>query len=132
VLLHALAAAGGKKDWHVLCAMKDELSRSGDNVHVRMALMSCVDMLHDVRRQVDNDTVDTIDQVLIEAQRALEGTGDNSSAPSAPSALLEAAELVVERWERGDLAEAVRMLNAAVNFVKESSSRDHRAGFGRP
>jgi hypothetical protein len=32
--------------------------------------------------------------------------------------LLAAAELVVERWSQGDLAEAVRMLDAAVTAAK--------------
>jgi hypothetical protein len=32
--------------------------------------------------------------------------------------LLDAAELVVARWERGDLAEAVRELSAAIAKAK--------------
>jgi hypothetical protein len=39
----------------------------------------------------------------------------------AASDLLEAAELVVARWERGDLAEAVRGLDAAVEQAKEAA-----------
>ena len=35
--------------------------------------------------------------------------------------LLEAAEKVVSRWERGDLAEAVRELNAAIAKAKEGA-----------
>jgi hypothetical protein len=36
----------------------------------------------------------------------------------AARSLLEAAELVVARWERGDLAEAVRQLDAAIAEAK--------------
>jgi hypothetical protein len=35
--------------------------------------------------------------------------------------LLEAAELVVARWEQGDLAEAVRQLDAAITKAKEGA-----------
>lgn len=81
VVLHAMAAAGGKKDWHVLCAMKDEST----------------------------------------------GTADVARLRSAPE-LLDAAKLVLERWERGDLAEAVRRLSAAVNAVEEhDANTDERS-----
>jgi len=36
--------------------------------------------------------------------------------------LLDAAELVVARWERGDLAEAVRGLDAAIGKAKEGAA----------
>jgi hypothetical protein len=36
--------------------------------------------------------------------------------------LLDAAELVVARWERGDLAEAVRGLSAAIAKAKGGAS----------
>lgn len=81
VVLHAMAAAGGKKDWHVLCAMKDEST----------------------------------------------GTADVARLRSAPE-LLDAAKLVLERWERGDLAEAVRRLSAAVNAAEEhDANTDERS-----
>jgi len=35
--------------------------------------------------------------------------------------LLNAARLVIDRWSRGDLAEAVRFLDAAVNAAKGGS-----------
>jgi hypothetical protein len=38
----------------------------------------------------------------------------NACLIAAAPALLDAAVLVIDRWSRGDLAEAVRMLDAAV------------------
>ena len=40
----------------------------------------------------------------------------------AASDLLEAAELVVARWERGDLAKAVRALDAAIAKAKRGAA----------
>jgi hypothetical protein len=42
----------------------------------------------------------------------------NACLIAAAPALLDAALLVIERWSRGDLAEAVRMLDAAVAEAK--------------
>ena len=42
----------------------------------------------------------------------------NACLISAAPALLHAALLVLDRWTRGDLAEAVRMLGAAVSEAK--------------
>jgi hypothetical protein len=44
----------------------------------------------------------------------------------AASDLLEAAEMVIARWERGDLAEAVRKLDAAVAKAKGGAAADEQ------
>jgi hypothetical protein len=45
----------------------------------------------------------------------------NTRLIAAAPDLLEAAELVIARWSEGDLAEAVRMLDAAVSSAKGGS-----------
>jgi hypothetical protein len=45
-------------------------------------------------------------------------TKDDLRLRNVASDLLEAAEMVVARWERGDLAEAVRKLDAAIAKAK--------------
>lgn len=60
-----------------------------------------------------------IEMALDYVRQALES---RRLAPScAAPALLHAASLVVDRWARGDLAQAVRMLDAAVAEVKGGS-----------
>jgi hypothetical protein len=55
-----------------------------------------------------------------DAQTAKRGPQDeaNASLIAAAPALFNAASLVVDRWTRGDLAEAVRMLDVAVAQAK--------------
>jgi hypothetical protein len=48
----------------------------------------------------------------------LTGLDDDLRLRLAASDLLAAAELVVARWERGDLADAVRELDAAIAKAK--------------
>ena len=47
---------------------------------------------------------------------------DNMRLRNAARDLLDAAELVVARWERGDLAAAVRDLDAAIAKAKEGAA----------
>jgi len=55
-----------------------------------------------------------------DAQTAKRGPQDEANACliAAAPALFNAASLVIDRWSRGDLAEAVRMLDVAVAQAK--------------
>lgn len=59
---------------------------------------------------------DTASTVFVEAEQGFHAVGNRANArliAAAPS-LLEAAQRVVDSWESGDLAEAVRELDAAI------------------
>ena len=83
------------------------------------------------RRETGSDTEDAVADLLcdlmhladrrawnfdIELERA-QAHYETETTPDADD-LLSAAELVIERWSSGDLAEAVRHLEAAVNAAK--------------
>jgi hypothetical protein len=57
------------------------------------------------------EIVETDDEGRMAPRRQQEA---NANLIAAAPALLEAALLVIERWSRGDLADAVRMLDSAV------------------
>jgi hypothetical protein len=46
---------------------------------------------------------------------------ENAKPDESTEELIASAELVVECWEHGDLADAVRNLNQALNNIKEKS-----------
>src|SRR5690606_13206653 len=100
VLLHVLASSCGRTDWHVLSASKDQAPLNATASNVRGALMSCIEMLQECLAHSDNDTAEAIDTILISAQKALELSVDG---PPASKQLIEAAQLVLNRWEKGDL-----------------------------
>jgi hypothetical protein len=53
----------------------------------------------------------------------LERARRNYEAEIAPPTLLQAAELVIDRWSEGDLAEAVRQLNTAIKAATAGHRR---------
>lgn len=117
-LLHLIAESAGETNWHVAAS---KVAPQGLQAHaglqdaaeetdasLRTALMTCVDMLQECLRHADDDSAETIDAVLINAQSALK---KRSLEPS--NRMILAAQEVVARWEKGDLAEAVRELDEA-------------------
>jgi hypothetical protein len=132
VLLHALAAAGDQRSWHVALS-----SEQRSNAQTLAALRNVLRCLKNWVEIADEEDQRDYDYAAIEqAERILVRGGGSSqrghrAQPSQngallrrdfaapvrellPAALLEAARLVVARWERGDLAEAVRLLDAAI------------------
>lgn len=67
---------------------------------------------------VHGHVISTGDYIICELPDAGDGASPDTEANArliaAAPTLLYAASLVVDRWTRGDLAEAVRMLDAAV------------------
>lgn len=132
VLLHALAAAGDQRSWHVALSREQRC-----NTQTLAALRNVLSCLKNWVEIADEEDQRDYDYAAIElAERILAREGGSSqpghrAQPSQnrtlllrdfaapvrellPAALLEAARLVVARWERGDLAEAVRLLDAAI------------------
>lgn len=128
ILLHALAAIRGSKDWHVLSAVeaknpapakKPVPARSATASNIRGALESCMDMLRELlRTSADNDQADAIDQVLIHAEQAIHTVDADPSAienlRTTATAFLHAFGGDVPDWIRieadalGDALEALR------------------------
>ena len=112
VLLHAMAAGRGDSNWHVLCAKHEQDAHEiSSSWYLRAALINSTAMLVESRPFVEKDTGETIDQVLEQARQAL----SKADSPSLSARVIEAAKLVIARWEKGDLAEAVRKLDRALD-----------------
>jgi hypothetical protein len=110
VLLHVLAASSGKSNWHVLAAKKEDPETPPASWELRAALINSAAMLKESRPFVEKDTGETIDRVLVQIGEAL-GRADG---PALSARVIEAAKLVIARWDKGDLAEAVRKLDRAL------------------
>ena len=85
--------------------------------------------LNSFRQETGADTEDALPDLLCDLMHLADRKGWNFEAElerarthyeaeTTPDAsdLLDAAKLVIEHWSRGDLAEAVRHLEAAVNY----------------
>jgi len=132
VLLHALAAAGDQRSWHV--ALSQEQRSNTQTLSALRNVLRCLKNWVEIadeedQRDYDYDAIEQAERIVAREGRASEHV--HLAQPSQegvllprdlaapvrellPAALLEAARLVVARWERGDLAEAVRLLDAAI------------------
>jgi hypothetical protein len=70
---------------------------------------------------IHGHVISTADYIICELPDAGDGASPDTEANArliaAAPEMFRAARLVIERWSKGDLAEAVRMLDAAVRIA---------------